>query len=336
MYLSLGSARRGEPHLQSPAGRAGAGRRSAIARTSTWRASATSAATTTKRRRNLARIRGAAAGRARARAPAARVERAHGAWAASTRRRRRSPAGTTNRRWAALCALQPGRRARSAPAHPSAARMLLEIGGQRAGGLRGGARRCAIARTSRSASRRCRNARASRGGGAESRAARRTVHEPRAARSRLGGVRRRAPGSRARPVARAARRDRCSTRPCRSRISPCRTRMRSSHRTARRRQHYRHAVQAYVAEVPAHRRIDRGDPPRRVPRRDPRRRARRGGDVGWFWQLKQVPDAPHTRYLYHLLASHEFQEGLKNYRDLRIMQAQPRALAALARRRSTT
>ncbi len=42
--------------------------------------------------------------------------------------------------------------------------------------------------------------------------------------------------------------------------------------------------------------------------------------VGWFWQLQNAPDAPHTRYLYHLLASHEFQEGLKNYRDLRIMQ----------------
>jgi hypothetical protein len=42
--------------------------------------------------------------------------------------------------------------------------------------------------------------------------------------------------------------------------------------------------------------------------------------IGWFWQLEQAPDAPHTRYLYHLLASHEFQEGLKNYRDLRLMQ----------------
>ncbi len=41
---------------------------------------------------------------------------------------------------------------------------------------------------------------------------------------------------------------------------------------------------------------------------------------GWYWQLKNLPDAPETRYLYHLLASHEFQEGLKNYRDLRIMQ----------------
>ena len=44
------------------------------------------------------------------------------------------------------------------------------------------------------------------------------------------------------------------------------------------------------------------------------------GLAGWFWQLQRAPDAPHTRYLYQLLASHEFQEGLKNYRDLRIMQ----------------
>jgi hypothetical protein len=42
---------------------------------------------------------------------------------------------------------------------------------------------------------------------------------------------------------------------------------------------------------------------------------------GWFWQLETLPDAPHTRYLYHLMASHEFQEGLKNYRDLRLMQS---------------
>jgi tetratricopeptide (TPR) repeat protein len=45
-----------------------------------------------------------------------------------------------------------------------------------------------------------------------------------------------------------------------------------------------------------------------------------GDTVGWLWQLQKLPDAPQTRYLYHLLASHEFQEGLKNYRDLRIMQ----------------
>ena len=37
---------------------------------------------------------------------------------------------------------------------------------------------------------------------------------------------------------------------------------------------------------------------------------------GWFWQLKDIPDAAQSRYLYHLLAGHDFQEGLKNYRDL--------------------
>lgn len=42
--------------------------------------------------------------------------------------------------------------------------------------------------------------------------------------------------------------------------------------------------------------------------------------VGWYWQLQNLPDAPETRYLYHLLATHEFQEGLKNYRDLRLMR----------------
>ena len=40
---------------------------------------------------------------------------------------------------------------------------------------------------------------------------------------------------------------------------------------------------------------------------------------GWFWQLKDVPDAAQSRYLYHLLAGHDFQEGLKNYRDLAFM-----------------
>ena len=40
---------------------------------------------------------------------------------------------------------------------------------------------------------------------------------------------------------------------------------------------------------------------------------------GWFWQLKEVPDAAQSRYLYHLLAGHDFQEGLKNYRDLAFM-----------------
>ncbi len=33
----------------------------------------------------------------------------------------------------------------------------------------------------------------------------------------------------------------------------------------------------------------------------------------------KLPDAPESRYLYHLLAGHDFQEGLKNYRDLAFM-----------------
>jgi len=37
---------------------------------------------------------------------------------------------------------------------------------------------------------------------------------------------------------------------------------------------------------------------------------------GWFWQLRDIPNAPQSRYLYHLLAGHDFQEGLKTYRDL--------------------
>jgi hypothetical protein len=36
----------------------------------------------------------------------------------------------------------------------------------------------------------------------------------------------------------------------------------------------------------------------------------------WYWQLKRLPDTSESRYLYHLMADHAFQEGLKNFRDL--------------------
>ena len=39
----------------------------------------------------------------------------------------------------------------------------------------------------------------------------------------------------------------------------------------------------------------------------------------WYWQLATLPNAPESRYLYALLASNEFQEGLKNYRELNFM-----------------
>ncbi len=38
--------------------------------------------------------------------------------------------------------------------------------------------------------------------------------------------------------------------------------------------------------------------------------------TGWYWRVEELPEGPESRYLYHLLATHEFQEGLKNYRDL--------------------
>jgi hypothetical protein len=38
--------------------------------------------------------------------------------------------------------------------------------------------------------------------------------------------------------------------------------------------------------------------------------------TGWYWKLDALPQGTESRYLYHLLATHRFQEGLKNYRDL--------------------
>jgi len=38
--------------------------------------------------------------------------------------------------------------------------------------------------------------------------------------------------------------------------------------------------------------------------------------TGWYWRLQELPEGPEARYLYHLLATNQFQEGLKNYRDL--------------------
>jgi len=82
---------------------------------------------------------------------------------------------------------------------------------------------------------------------------------------------------------------------------------------------YRYAIEAYGKEA---RRIDQSVGAIRAGGflESMLEAAPAGDAVGWLWQLQKLPDAPQTRYLYHLLASHEFQEGLKNYRDLRIMQ----------------
>ena len=36
----------------------------------------------------------------------------------------------------------------------------------------------------------------------------------------------------------------------------------------------------------------------------------------WHWQLETLPVSDDTRYLYHLVANNEFQDGLRSYRDL--------------------
>jgi len=43
-------------------------------------------------------------------------------------------------------------------------------------------------------------------------------------------------------------------------------------------------------------------------------------ETGWTWKLKDLPDAPETFYLQILLSENRFQEGLKNFRDLRLLQ----------------
>ena len=42
--------------------------------------------------------------------------------------------------------------------------------------------------------------------------------------------------------------------------------------------------------------------------------------TGWYWTLEELPEGPDSRYLYHLLATHKFQEGIKNYRDLHYLK----------------
>ena len=49
-------------------------------------------------------------------------------------------------------------------------------------------------------------------------------------------------------------------------------------------------------------------------------RANPADEAGWFFRMRHPPDAPEARYLTELLASHAFQEALKNYRDLRFLQ----------------
>jgi lipopolysaccharide biosynthesis regulator YciM len=79
-------------------------------------------------------------------------------------------------------------------------------------------------------------------------------------------------------------------------------------------EYYESAVQSYDTETvqldDAINRIQTGDMLSQVISSEKESR------YGWFWQLKNIPDAPESRYLYTVLAGHDFQEGLKNFRDL--------------------
>jgi tetratricopeptide (TPR) repeat protein len=44
-----------------------------------------------------------------------------------------------------------------------------------------------------------------------------------------------------------------------------------------------------------------------------------GEEMGWFWNITELPELPHAGHLAQVLAQHEFQEAFKNYRDLHFL-----------------
>lgn len=41
-----------------------------------------------------------------------------------------------------------------------------------------------------------------------------------------------------------------------------------------------------------------------------------GDEMGWFWNIRELPEMPHAGHLSQVLAQHDFQEAFKNLRDL--------------------
>jgi hypothetical protein len=46
-----------------------------------------------------------------------------------------------------------------------------------------------------------------------------------------------------------------------------------------------------------------------------------GDEMGWFWNISDLPEMPHASHLTQVLARHDFQEAFKNYRDLQFLAA---------------
>jgi lipopolysaccharide biosynthesis regulator YciM len=85
-------------------------------------------------------------------------------------------------------------------------------------------------------------------------------------------------------------------------------------------EYYETAVTSFDAESArldqAIGRIQQGDMLRKVLARQQPLDASPVAPHGWFRDLKNLPDAPEASYIYTVLAGHDFQEGVKNYRDL--------------------
>ena len=88
-------------------------------------------------------------------------------------------------------------------------------------------------------------------------------------------------------------------------------------------EYYERAVESFSNEDrnldAAIARIQQGDLLARVLGADRDSDASGAPRTGWFWQLSNLPNSPESRYLYTVFAGHDFQEGLKNYRDLAFM-----------------
>lgn len=44
-----------------------------------------------------------------------------------------------------------------------------------------------------------------------------------------------------------------------------------------------------------------------------------GEEMGWFWNIRELPQMPYASHLTQVMAGHEFQEAFKNWRDLRFL-----------------
>ena len=85
-------------------------------------------------------------------------------------------------------------------------------------------------------------------------------------------------------------------------------------------QYYEGAVNSFDAENArldqAIARIEKGDMLRQVLNKDQAPDTNPLAPHGWFRDLKHLPSTPEAPYLYAILAGHDFQEGVKNYRNL--------------------